>query len=72
MMKAATGVGATHRRGGGGDSRRADQLNQDARTHIPLSATDARHAADNVSRWNAYLPTECVRTMVRMGWDYST
>jgi hypothetical protein len=40
--------------------------------HIPLRAADAARSAKNISLWNSYLPTTCVRTMVRMGWDYST
>ena len=39
---------------------------------VPLRAADARRSARNISLWNSYLPTECVRTMVRMGWDYTT
>jgi hypothetical protein len=40
--------------------------------HVPLRAADARRSAKNISLWNSYLPTACVRTMVRMGWDYTT
>ena len=40
--------------------------------HTPLCAADAARAAKNVSLWNSYLPATCVRTMVRMGWDYTT
>lgn len=40
--------------------------------HIPLSRDDAKRSAKNIARWNSYLPSACVRTMVRMGWDYTT
>jgi hypothetical protein len=40
--------------------------------HVPLSREDARRSAKNITRWNSYLPAACVRTMVRMGWDYTT
>jgi hypothetical protein len=40
--------------------------------HVPLRAADAARSAKNISLWNSYLPTACVRTMVRMGWDYTT
>lgn len=40
--------------------------------HVPLRTADAHRSFRNVSQWNAYLPTDCVRTMVRMGWDYTT
>jgi hypothetical protein len=40
--------------------------------HVPLSAANAARSARNIATWNAYLPTACVRTMIRMGWDYTT
>jgi hypothetical protein len=40
--------------------------------HIPLRTADAKRSVKNILKWNAYLPTDCVRTMVRMGWDYTT
>jgi hypothetical protein len=43
-----------------------------ARFHVPLSAASAARSARNIAEWNSYLPTACVREMVRMGWDYTT
>jgi hypothetical protein len=40
--------------------------------HVPLSAACAARSAKNIADWNSYLPTACVREMVRMGWDYTT
>lgn len=40
--------------------------------HVPLRAADARRSVQNILDWNGYLPANCVRTMVRMGWDYTT
>ena len=40
--------------------------------HAPLCAADAARSARNISLWKSYLPTACVRTMIRMGWDYTT
>ncbi len=40
--------------------------------HVPLRAADAKRSVQNILEWNAYLPANCVRTMVRMGWDYTT
>jgi len=40
--------------------------------HVPLHAADAARSAKNISLWKSYLPTACVRTMIRMGWDYTT
>jgi hypothetical protein len=39
---------------------------------IPLRAADAKRSVKNILQWNCYLPPDCVRTMVRMGWDYTT
>ena len=39
---------------------------------VPLSREDAKRSAKNIARWNSYLPAACVRTMVQMGWDYTT
>jgi hypothetical protein len=43
-----------------------------ALVHIPLRAADAKRSVENILQWNSYLPTDCVRSMVRMGWDYTT
>ena len=40
--------------------------------HIPLCAADAARSTKNIELWKSYLPTPCVRTMIRMGWDYTT
>jgi hypothetical protein len=40
--------------------------------HVPLRAADAARSARNIAMWNSYLPAPCVRSMVRMGWDYTT
>jgi hypothetical protein len=40
--------------------------------NLPLRAADARRSVQNILQWNSYLPSNCVRTMVTMGWDYTT
>jgi DNA-binding response OmpR family regulator len=40
--------------------------------HIPLCAADAARSRANIAQWNSYLLAPCVRSMVRMGWDYTT
>ena len=45
---------------------------QSALFHVPLSAAGATRSAKNIAECNSYLPTACVREMVRMGWDYTT
>jgi len=44
----------------------------DGLCHVPLCATDASRSERNIAAWREYLPNECVRTMIRMGWDYTT
>lgn len=55
-------------------SRTPDTLNvSDAPlVHVPLCKSDARRSLRNILNWNSYLPTDCVRMMVSMGWDYTT
>jgi hypothetical protein len=42
------------------------------------SSMDAQHDADvarserNILRWMAYLPADCIKTMIQMGWDVTT
>ena len=60
----------THERIGLPPQLDADQ--ESLPSHVPLSREDARRSAKNIARWNSYLPAGCVRTMVRMGWDYTT
>jgi hypothetical protein len=38
----------------------------------PLRAADARRSVKNILQWNCYLPIDCVKAMVNMGWDYTT
>jgi hypothetical protein len=53
-------------------SIRQERVRDSASTHVPLRAADAKRSVKNILQWNSYLPTDCVRTMVRMGWDYTT
>jgi hypothetical protein len=36
------------------------------------SEADIAHSEENILRWMSYLPDECIRTMVLMGWDLTT
>jgi CheY-like chemotaxis protein len=40
--------------------------------HLPLCAAGAARSRANIALWNSYLRSDCVRSMVRMGWDYTT
>jgi hypothetical protein len=33
---------------------------------------DVARSEENVLQWMAYLPEECIRTMIQMGWDVTT
>jgi hypothetical protein len=37
-----------------------------------VSAADIAHSEENILKWMQYLPTDCVKSMIRMGWDIST
>jgi hypothetical protein len=47
-------------------------LSHSVSLHVPLRAADAKRSVENILQWNCYLPIDCVKTMVRMGWDYTT
>jgi hypothetical protein len=33
---------------------------------------DAARSEENILQWTSYLPEDCVRTMIEMGWDITT
>jgi hypothetical protein len=33
---------------------------------------DVARSERNILEWMTYLPEDCIRTMIRMGWDVST
>jgi len=39
---------------------------------VPATDADAARSKENISKWSAYLPAECAKTMIEMGWDVST
>jgi hypothetical protein len=34
--------------------------------------TDVARSRENILQWRAYLPGDCIRTMIQMGWDVTT
>jgi hypothetical protein len=38
----------------------------------PRTNYDIRHSEDNILQWMSYLPEDCIKTMIAMGWDVST
>jgi hypothetical protein len=43
-----------------------------ARADARETATDIARSEGNIMQWMTYLPEECIKTMVLMGWDIST
>ena len=37
-----------------------------------VSEDDAVRSEENILKWMSYLPEDCIRTMIDMGWDIST
>jgi hypothetical protein len=37
-----------------------------------VSNTDVVRSEENILQWMAYLPQDCIETMIRMGWDVTT
>ena len=43
-----------------------------ARADARQAAADIAHSEKNIMQWMTYLPEDCIRTMVLMGWDITT
>jgi hypothetical protein len=43
-----------------------------ARADARENAADIAHSENNILEWMSYLPEDCIRTMVLMGWDITT
>jgi hypothetical protein len=41
-------------------------------TGIGDSKADIARSEANILQWMSFLPEDCVRTMIRMGWDVTT
>jgi hypothetical protein len=39
---------------------------------VAMQACDAVRSEKNIAEWLSYLPADCVKTMISMGWDVST
>jgi hypothetical protein len=53
-----------------------DLLAQPSAAAAPAEArvnnAEIARSEDNILRWMSYLPEDCVRTMIHMGWDLTT
>jgi hypothetical protein len=43
-----------------------------ANDEVRASEANAARSRENILRWTSYLPDDCVRTMIEMGWDITT
>jgi hypothetical protein len=39
---------------------------------VQVNDADAARSRENISQWSAYLPADCAKTMIEMGWDLTT
>lgn len=39
---------------------------------VPVPDGDSRRSTMNIAAWSSYLPRDCVRKMIKMGWDKTT
>jgi len=39
---------------------------------VRLNGADVVRSEENILQWVSYLPEDCVRTMIEMGWDITT
>jgi hypothetical protein len=37
-----------------------------------VNENDAARSEENILKWMQYLPEDCIRTMIEMGWDVTT
>ena len=50
-------------------------LMESADASAPFSARNAAeiaHSESNILQWMAYLPEDCIKSMIAMGWDFTT
>jgi hypothetical protein len=50
----------------------AESLETAAPVESAVSADDIARSEENILRWMQYLPTDCIKAMIRMGWDITT
>jgi hypothetical protein len=50
----------------------SESLTLAAREDARRADADLAHSEKNILQWMTYLPEDCIRTMVLMGWDINT
>jgi hypothetical protein len=50
----------------------AEESSDSSTSMDAYSGDDVARSERNILHWMTYLPEDCVRTMIRMGWDVTT
>jgi hypothetical protein len=54
----------------------AELIGEPSDVAVPVGAwvndTDVARSEENILQWMSYLPEDCIRTMIAMGWDVTT
>jgi hypothetical protein len=43
-----------------------------APVEVPVNGAVAARSEENILQWKSYLPADCVKTMIDMGWHVTT
>ena len=43
-----------------------------APVEVRVNEDDTARSEENILQWMSYLPEDCIRTMIEMGWDITT
>lgn len=49
-----------------------DADTSDIAVHVGVPDRNIRRSTMNVAAWSSYLPIDCVKKMINMGWDKTT
>jgi hypothetical protein len=41
-------------------------------TAVPVTDADKVRSKENIAQWKKYLPEDCAKAMIDMGWDVTT
>ena len=50
----------------------ADLSDPAAPVEVQVDGAGTARSQENILQWISYLPEDCVRTMIEMGWDVTT
>jgi hypothetical protein len=49
-----------------------EPTNAAAPIEVGADRADAARSEENILQWMSYLPEDCIRSMIAMGWDVTT